>query len=67
MALHEDQYWVFRTTVVKMVLATDIMKQEEVLNAFNNNRGIPNFPNNDKEKNTLLNMALRVADHGNPL
>lgn len=67
MNLHEDQYWVFRTTIVKMILSTDLKKFEETLGAFNNYKGVANFPNNDKEKNILLNMALIVADHGNPL
>jgi hypothetical protein len=67
MNLHEDQFWVFRTTIIKMVLSTDIKKHEEVLGAFNNYKSVANFPNDDKEKNVLLNMALRLADNGNPL
>lgn len=65
--LTEDQYWVVRTTIVKMVLATDLKLHDKTLGSFKNSRGIPNFPNNDKERQTLLNVALRISDNGNPL
>ena len=66
-ALTEDQYWVLRTSIIKMVFSTDLKFQEETIGSFKNYRGVPNFPNNDKEKQILMNMAMRISDYGNPL
>mmetsp|Transcript_3958 Transcript_3958/g.3749 ORF Transcript_3958/g.3749 Transcript_3958/m.3749 type:complete len:398 (+) Transcript_3958:1269-2462(+) len=65
--LTEDQYWLVRTTIVKMVLSTDLKLHDRTLGSFKNSRNIPNFPNNDKERQILMNIALRIADNGNPL
>ena len=65
--LTEDQYWVLRTSIIKMVMSTDMKMHEETIGAFKNYRGLPNFPNNDKEKQILMNMAMRISDYGNPL
>jgi hypothetical protein len=65
--LTEDQYWVLRTSIIKMVMSTDMKLHEETIGAFKNYRGLPNFPNNDKEKQILMNMAMRISDYGNPL
>lgn len=65
--LTEDQYWVLRTSIIKMVMSTDLKLQEETIGSFKNYRGLPNFPNNDKEKQILMNMAMRISDYGNPL
>jgi hypothetical protein len=65
--LTEDQFWVLRSSIIKMVLATDIRSHETILGTFTNSVNKPNFPNNDEEKQNLLNMALRVADYGNAL
>lgn len=66
-ALTEDQYWVLRTSIIKMVMCTDLKFQEDTIGSFKNYRGVPNFPNNDKEKQILMNMAMRISDYGNPL
>ena len=65
--LTEDQYWVLRTSIIKMVMSTDLKLQEETVGSFKNYRGLPNFPNNDKEKQILMNMSMRISDYGNPL
>lgn len=65
--LTEDQYWVLRTSIIKMVMSTDLKLQEDTIGSFKNYRGLPNFPNNDKEKQILMNMAMRISDYGNPL
>lgn len=65
--LTEDQFWVLRSSVIKMVLNTDIRAHDTLLGTFANNVHKSNFPNNDDEKQVLLNMALRVADYGNAL
>lgn len=65
--LTEDQYWVLRTSIMKMVMSTDMKLHEETIGAFKNYRGVPNFPNNDKEKQILMNMAMRISDYGNPM
>jgi hypothetical protein len=66
-ALTEDQYWVLRTSIIKMVFSTDLKFQEETIGSFKNYRGVPNFPNNEKEKQILMNMAMRISDYGNPM
>eukprot|EP00359_Climacostomum_virens_P005920 CAMPEP_0204903912 /NCGR_PEP_ID=MMETSP1397-20131031/4558_1 /ASSEMBLY_ACC=CAM_ASM_000891 /TAXON_ID=49980 /ORGANISM="Climacostomum Climacostomum virens, Strain Stock W-24" /LENGTH=879 /DNA_ID=CAMNT_0052072627 /DNA_START=171 /DNA_END=2810 /DNA_ORIENTATION=+ len=66
-SLTEDQFWVLRSSIIKMVLNTDIRAHETLLGTFSNSVNKPNFPNNDEEKQNLLNMALRVADYGNAL
>lgn len=66
-ALTEDQYWVLRTSIIKMVMCTDLKFQEDTIGSFKNYRGIPNFPNNDKEKQILMNMAMRISDYGNSM
>jgi len=65
--LTEDQFWVVRSTIIKMVLATDLKLQEEVVSSFRNHKGITNFPNDDYEKHILMSFCMRISDYGNPL
>lgn len=65
-ALTEAQYRRFRTTVVKLIMATDLSQQFEYVSKFNklNLRG-PDFQE-EKNRVLLMQMALKAADVSHP-
>ena len=67
MSLTEDQFWLLRVLVIKMVMSTDLSKHERVLGTFLTHLSRSSFPNDEKDKDVVLSMALLIADVGNPM
>lgn len=67
MSLTEDQFWLLRVLVIKMVMSTDMSKHEQTMSNFLTHMSRASFPNDEKDKDVVLSMALLIADVGNPL
>lgn len=67
MSLTEDQFWLLRVLVINMVMSTDLSKHERILGTFFTHMSRTSFPNDEKDKDIVLSMALLVGDVGNPL
>ena len=67
MSLTEDQFWLLRVLVIKMVMATDLSRHDRVIGSFFTHMSKSSFPNDEKDKDVILSMALLIADVGNPL
>ena len=62
-SLSEAQTWSIRQQIIKMVLATDISKHNELIMNFKSKAKTNSFKD---DKQLMMNMLLYAADHSSP-